>query len=229
MASAEPADLALDAALLVGAFFARDTEERVEPVVGAQGGESVGLVAVATSQYPGHGWLEVVVPHPPRHPTEVGERFDVALEECLLRLGAVRDVERPAGVRQPHHEDPHSDRHPGDGGVELAEVDLSFRARRVGLRDEHVLGHQPQLDPAAGDVPRDRHLRQGRAVFGDQALPHPPGGVPLLLRHLLVPDEPAVDDLDPRVDRRRGRFGYTFRGGGTAETSAWRTARRCTP
>ena len=62
-----------------------------------------------------------------------------------------------------------------------------------------------------------------------QRAANPPGGVPLLLRHLLVPDEPAVDDLDPRVDRRPGRFGYTFRGERTAETSAWRTARRCTP
>ena len=32
MASAEPADLALDAALLVGAFLAWDTEERIEAV-----------------------------------------------------------------------------------------------------------------------------------------------------------------------------------------------------
>ena len=105
-------------------------------------------------------------------------------------------------MRQPHHEHPHRDRGARDSGVELAKVDLSLRARRVDLRDEHVLRGQAELDPAAGDVPRDRHLRQHRPVLGDQALPHPTGGVPLLAGHALVADEPAIDDLDPRVDCR---------------------------
>ncbi len=40
------------------------------------------------------------------------------------------------------------------------------------------------------------------AVLGDEPLPHPPGGVPLLTWRTLVRDQPGVDDLSPRVDRR---------------------------
>jgi len=43
---------------------------------------------------------------PARDGTEVLEREDVSFQGRLLGLGAVRDVERPTGVRQPHHEHP---------------------------------------------------------------------------------------------------------------------------
>ena len=88
---------------------------------------------------------------------------------------------------------------------------------------------QAELDPAAGDVPRDRHLRQACPVLGDEPLPHPSGGVTLLPRHLLVPDEPVVDDPNPRVERRPRPARVHLRRGGTGEAKAWRTARRCTP
>ena len=64
----EPADLALDAALLVRAFDARSAEERVEAVVAAQRDEPLRLVAVASPQHPHHGGFEVVVTDPARAP-----------------------------------------------------------------------------------------------------------------------------------------------------------------
>ncbi|MBK6886570.1 MAG: hypothetical protein IPH03_09075 [Tetrasphaera sp.] len=110
-------------------------------------------------------------------------------------------MERPTRVRQPHHEHPHLHRCSGDHGLELAEVDLGLRARGVDLRDEHLPVNQPELDPAGHDTPGHRHLRDLRVVFGDQPLPHPPRGMSLLTRYLLVADQPAVDDLPPRVNR----------------------------
>jgi hypothetical protein len=83
-------------------------------------------------------------------------------------------------------EHPQLHAHARQGRLELAEVDLSLRARGVDLRDEHVLADQIPLDPAAGDVPRHRHLLHRCLVLSDQPLPHPPGSVPLLPRHVLL-------------------------------------------
>jgi len=132
---------------------------------------------------------------------EVVERFDVPLKERFLGLGAVGDVERPAGVAQPHTNIHTVTAVPGDHDLELAEVDLGLRARGVDLRDEHLPVDQPELDTAGRDIPRHRHLRDLRAVLGHQPLPHPPRGMPLLPRDLLVGDQPAVDDLPPRIER----------------------------
>ena len=41
-------------------------------------------------------------------------------------------------------------------------------------------------------------------VFGDEALPDPPGGVALLARGVLIGDEPGVDHRRPRVNGRAG-------------------------
>ena len=111
-------------------------------------------------------------------------------------------MERPPRVRQPHHEHPHLHPAAGDSGVELAEVDLGLRTRQMGLRHRHLDPVQPQLDLPPGDIPRDRHLGQARAVLGDQPLPDPPRGMPLLAWHLPISDQPAVDDIGIRVDRR---------------------------
>ena len=72
------------------------------------------------------------------------------------------------------------------------------------LRDRHLVGHQPELDPTTRDVTRHRHLRERRLVLGDQTLPDPPGGMALLARRVLVRDEPGVDHRRPPVDRRAG-------------------------
>ena len=146
------------------------------------------------------------------------ERQDVSFQERLLGLGAEGDMERPTGVRQAHHEHPHLHPQPADRGVELPEVDLRLRARFMGLRDKHLDLDQVELDPAAGHVPRDGHLRQDRAVFGHQPLPHPPGGVPLLAMLALISDQPGVDHARPRVDRRPGPHHILLAG--------WRQRRR---
>ena len=62
-----------------------------------------------------------------------GERVHMPFQERFLGLGAERDMERPPGVGQSQHEHPTLDQFPGDLGVELTEVDLGLRARRMGL------------------------------------------------------------------------------------------------
>ena len=111
-------------------------------------------------------------------------------------------MERLTRVRQAHHEHPHLDQHPGDGGVKLAEVDLGLSAGGVGLGHRHLDPVQTQLALAVGDIPRHRHLSHLRAVLGDQPLPHPTRGMALLARHLLITQQPGIDHLDIRIDRR---------------------------
>jgi len=86
--------------------------------------------------------------------------------------------------------------------VELAEVHLSLGARQVRLRhrDLHLL--QAKLGAAAGHIPRHRHLRHRGTMLGHQPLPDPPRGMPLLTRHLPVRQQPPVDHLPVRINRR---------------------------
>ena len=77
---------------------------------------------------------------------------------------------------------------------------------------------------AAGDVVDDARTITGRSMTVAQAfavelptlqpLPDPPRGVPLLFRHVLVSDHPAVNDLGVAVNRRMrpGRVLLTWRG-----------------
>ncbi|WP_248580894.1 hypothetical protein [Nocardioides sp. InS609-2] len=148
MAAAEPADLAFHTTLLVCALFAGNAEERVEPVVGPQRDEPLGLLAVPALQHSGHRGLEVVVADPARHATEVLERRRVSFEECFLGLVAVGNVERLPATGQAHHEHPHLHHDPVQHDLELTEVDLGLSAGRMLLGDEHLLIHDPQLDPA---------------------------------------------------------------------------------
>lgn len=132
----------------------------------------------------------------------MGERLHVALQEGLLPLGGERDVERPSRAGQPHHEQPALDHLPVEAGPELAEVDLGLRPWLMGLGHRHLDRAQSELGAAGGHVARHRHLRTRRAVLGDQPLPDPPGGVPLLARSRCVGEQPAVHDLHPRIHRR---------------------------
>jgi hypothetical protein len=68
--------------------------------MGAQGGEPLGLGAVAPPQHPGDERPRVVVPDPGGDPAESRERGDVPLEERLLALGAIRDVDCGSRVAQ---------------------------------------------------------------------------------------------------------------------------------
>ena len=87
MAAAEPADLALHAALLVAALDARLAEEAVEPVVRPQRDEPFRLDPVAALQHLGDRGLrlsQVVVADPVGHATEVLEGADMTVEEHRL-------------------------------------------------------------------------------------------------------------------------------------------------
>ena len=177
---------------------------RLEPVMTAQRDEPLRLDPVAALQDPGHRRLEVVILDQGGHAAEMGEGQHVPFQERLLRLGAERGMKRPPRTRQPHHEQPALDQHPGQEHAGLAEVDLRFGPRLVALRHHHLGPVQAQLGPPPRDIPRHSHLGQHRAVLGDQPLPDPPGRVPLLPRQLLISDQPAIDHLRPRIDRRPG-------------------------
>jgi hypothetical protein len=170
--------------------------------VRAQGDKSLGLLAVPAFEHPDDGGLEVVVPDQGRYGSEILERQHVAFQEGFLRLGGERDMERAARMRQPHHEHPQLQQDPGDRGVELAEVDLRLGAGQVRLRHRHFGLVQAQLRLAAGDIAGDRDLGDRGTMLGYQPLPDPPCRMPLLARHLPVRDQPAVNDLRVRIDRR---------------------------
>jgi hypothetical protein len=163
--AAEPATLALDPALLVGALDAGLAEERVEPIVAAQGDEPLVLNAIAALEDPRDRGAEVVVADPVGHPTQVHEPLDVALEERLLGLGHKRPMERPARARQAHGEQPQLRQRPLQPHPQLGEVDLSLRARLMDLRDHHLADPATQLAAQPGDVLAHRRLAKLGAVL----------------------------------------------------------------
>ena len=131
--AAEPADLALDAALLVGALDAGLAVERVEPVVRPERDPPVGLDPGPAEQHPRHRRLQVVVADlAGRDPAQHVERVHVAFQERLLALGcanarctALPEYDSRSVNRK------HFVQHPGQADPQLAEVDLGLRARRV--------------------------------------------------------------------------------------------------
>lgn len=148
----------------------------------SQSGEAFRLGPVPPLQHPDDSGLQVVVTHPTRNTAEVLERENMPFQKGFLGLGAERDKERLARVRQPHHEHPELDHRSGDRGVELAEVDLRLRASEMRLRDRHLSLLQTEFGPPTGHLARHRHLRQRRLMLGDKALPDPTRGMPLLAR-----------------------------------------------
>ena len=76
-----------------------------------------------------------------RDPAQDPKRLEVALQERLLALRPERPVDCPARVRQPEREQEHLRPDPGQVDPQVGEVDFTFRARSVGLRDEHLLQH----------------------------------------------------------------------------------------
>ncbi len=156
VAAAEPADLALDAALLVRAFDAGPAEERVEPVVRAQHDESFGLETITALEYPHHRRLQVVIADPCRHPTEVFERADVAIDEGLLGLVAIHPVERLARRRETYHEHPPVGEHPVEVERDLTEIDLALIAEAMKLRDHHLDHRRGLRRFPVGDVAPNR-------------------------------------------------------------------------
>jgi hypothetical protein len=150
--AAEPADLTLDATLLMRPDQPGAAEERVETVMAAQRSEPLRLGPVSALQHPHHRRLQIVVTGQGRDRPEVGERQHMPFQEGLLGLSAERDVERPPRTRQSQHEHPQLHHHPADDGLELPEIHLPFRARAMRLRHRHLHAVQTQFDPTPGDI-----------------------------------------------------------------------------
>jgi hypothetical protein len=83
----------------------------------------------------------------------------------------------------------------GSGNTEHPlEVDLRLRAGLMDLRNVDLDGHQTQLRPAPGDIPRHRGLRHDRLVLSNQPLAQPPGCMSLPPRDFPVRQQPKVDE-----------------------------------
>jgi len=186
MPAAEPAHLAFHPTLLVRALQAGLAVEHVKPVVAAQRDEPLVLQPLPAQQDTDHRRLEVVQPHPRRHPTKPVKRGDEPVEKALLTLVGIRHMHRLARMRQPQHKHPQPDQRARDPRLELTEINLGFLSRRVRLRHRHHTGPGTQLTTQLGYERAHRRLRHLRTLLSDQPLPHPPGGVPLLPRRLLV-------------------------------------------
>jgi hypothetical protein len=132
------ADLALDAALLMGALKARRRELRAEQIVRAQRDEPVALDPATPLEDLLDRGGQVVEADLGEHAAEPVERQRVHLKERLLGLDQRRLAERRAGERGPHHEQMHRRRHARELNLGLAPVDLGLPARSVDLRHEHL-------------------------------------------------------------------------------------------
>ena len=71
MAAAEPADLALHAALFVAALLARAAEETIKAIMGSQRDEPLGLLPIPPLAHAGHRRFQVVVADPSWDGTEM--------------------------------------------------------------------------------------------------------------------------------------------------------------
>ena len=220
MTAAEPTDLSLDPTLLMGTVNPGDTEEAVESVMGPQCDEPRVLFPFSAQRAPDHRGLEVVIPdHPGRHPTQTLEGLHVPIEEGLLGLVRVGNMDRFARVRQAQHEHPQLHHHPGDLRLELPEVDLGLSGRGMGLRDLDLQRLVPDLTAQLSHQRPNAGLGHLGAVLLEKALPHPPSGMALLARNILVSDQPpphrghmrAQHRGNPRRDLARRRRGISQR------------------
>ena len=150
--AAEPADLALHAALLVRALDAGHGR-RTSRTRSAQ--RSAMNRAFSSRSRPSStrttAGLEVVVAdHPGRHPTEVLERPHVPVQERLLGLvGDTRRAPPCPSATAAARTSTASPRIPAITALELAEVDLGLRARLMGLRHRSPTAVQARARPAA--------------------------------------------------------------------------------
>ena len=102
-------------------------------------GEGAGALAPAVAQDPGNSQLGIVVEDAPGHSAQEGERRDVAVQEGLGGLRGVGFYEAAVAVGQVGDEAVGLALHAADDHQGLAEVALGV-ARRMGQRDEHLLG-----------------------------------------------------------------------------------------
>lgn len=206
--TAEPADLPLDAALLMRPLDARLTVEGLDAVVGSERGPSVGLDPLAgEADHARDGGLEVVVADlPGRDPAEHIEGVCVALEEGFLPSRGADSVHSLAGVGEPQTEQRACDQLAAQPDRDLAEVDLGLPTGEVFLRDEGVRGFSTGLDAdlaaAGGDVVADHPVRDDACglVLVQQPVEDPLGGMPLLPRRVEIVAQPAVDHVSVRIE-----------------------------
>jgi len=219
MPSPEATDLALDAALLVGASLARQAEEGIEVEVRTEQGEAVGLDPIAALQHPGHRAREVVIADPGGQTPEAFEGDGVALEEGGL-LGCQegqRDRLARAGQAQVKEVDLGGLSSKDDG--RLAEVDLGLLTRWVAGHDGHRADGRPELRAQLAHVLADRRLGDHGTVLLDQALPDPPCRVALLAWRRSVLIQPGADDRLQGI-HQRGRPRWH-------DTGRWQGRRQC--
>ena len=203
MVAPEPADLALDAALLVCALDPRSRERRREQVVGAQRDEAVALDPTSALQDLLHRRGQVVVADLREHAAEPVERLDVQLEERLLRLDQRGLTERRPRERRAHKEQMNRRAHPRQVDLRLAPVDLRTHTRVVHLRHEHLPDRPAHRALPSTHVLPHRRLRDLGAVLVDQPPPDPPRGVTLLPRRHPIGLKPRVDQRPIRPQPRR--------------------------
>ena len=206
----EPADLALDAALLMSPADAGLAVESVETVPGPERQPAGVLLPVPALQHLAHRRRQVVVADVRRrHPARHRERGHVPLQQRLLRARGIDPVHAQARERQPVGEQlagrvpaVHRDR-------DRPEVDLGLRPRLLRLRHEPLqalrlpLLLRLDLRAAPRHVLRHVGVRRMLAMLIGQPRPGPPGGMPLLARRVQVLDQHRVDQRGHRVPRGR--------------------------
>src|SRR5580692_7162230 len=214
LVAAEPADLALHAALLMGALQAGLAIEGIQAGPGPEGGPPVSLhPGPGEAEHAGHRRSQVVVADlPRRHAAQHVERVHVAFEERLLPLRSRDAVHRLTGEGQPEHEHVAQGADPGQVDVDVAEIDLGVLAGPVDLRDEHLRRPAARLDPdlrlADRNVGPDHRIRDAvpvPIVLGHQPVKDPLGGMPLLTRGIKISPQDPVDRLFMPIQTGRAR------------------------
>ncbi len=200
--AAKAPDLTLHAALLMGALLAAAGELRGEQVVGAQRHEAVRLHPAAAFQHFCHGGAQIVVADGLKDAAEELKGADVALQEGLLGLapeGLHEAGPREAGA---HQEEVDGAALAAQADLGLAPVDLGLGGRVVDQRHESFVDQDAELGPALAHVAADLALGYLRAVLVDQPFIDAVGGMSLLGRRLAVGDQPSIDRLPVRAQRR---------------------------
>ena len=195
----------------------------------AQREEPLRLGPVPAAQHPRNGRLEVVVADPARHASEMLEGQDVPFQERFLRLCGERDVKTP---------DPNT--------TAVARTATTSASRRRSSRGTRRSPPRP-LAPGGCDcgtatsMCRKPSSARRRATYGDTLTSEQPAPCSATSRchtrravcHCLrgtsrsASSHPSITSAYGSI-AGRGRRGYDLRGGGTADSSACRTVRRCT-
>ena len=148
-------------------------------------------------------------------------------QKRLLGLALERDHERRARVAGAHHEQVHDRLDAAQHDGRLAPVDLGLHARLADQRHER-LADLPKLAAAPVDIARDLALGDLRAMLLDEPLP-----ARLAVWRCLRGASRSAFSHSSMICRYApnagaGRPSGDRFSGGTADSSACRTARRCT-